>query len=170
MRALDSRGPPLQNAGSCSGCPASPRGLLSHRGDELMSPGLHSKPANQKPGLWGSPPPGKAGPPESTAGDGGGEREPDFHFQGKRCTPHVHVQPEASIPDPRHPCVSRVAAPGSGGWALGLRHYPPAVRPGPSPPPPGLGFSIFRSRSTPLHGLPSPPVLHTLVPGLLRGS
>lgn len=135
MRALDSRGPPLQNAGSCSGCPASPRGLLSHRGDELMSPGLHSKPANQKPGLWGSPPPGKAGPPESTAGDGGGEREPDFHFQGKRCTPHVHVQPEASIPDPRHPCVSRVAAPGSGGWALGLRHYPPAVRPGPSPPP-----------------------------------
>lgn len=100
-----------------------------------MSPGLHSKPANQKPGLWGSPPPGKAGPPESTAGDGGGEREPDFHFQGKRCTPHVHVQPEASIPDPRHPCVSRVAAPGSGGWALGLRHYPPAVRPGPSPPP-----------------------------------
>lgn len=170
MRALDSRSPPLQNAGSCSGCPASPRGLLSHRGDELMSPGLHSKPANQKPGLWGSPPPGKAGPPESTAGDGGGEREPDFHFQGKRCTPHVHVQPEASIPDPRHPCVSRVAAPGSGGWALGLRHYPPAVRPGPSPPAPGLGFSIFRSRSTPLHGLPSPPVLHTLVPGLLRGS
>lgn len=168
MRALDSRGPPLQNAGSCSGCPASPRGLLSHRGDELMSPGLHSKPANQKPGLWGSPPPGKAGPPESTAGDGGGEREPDFHFQGKRCTPHVHVQPEASIPDPRHPCVSSRSA-GERGLGPGAPALPSccAAR---AVPPPGLGFSIFRSRSTPLHGLPSPPVLHTLVPGLLRGS
>lgn len=78
-----------------------------------MSPGLHSKPANQKPGLWGSPPPGKAGPPESTAGDGGGEREPDFHFQGKRCTPHVHVQPEAPVREQSRSAGERGLGPGA---------------------------------------------------------
>lgn len=168
-RALDLRGPPLQNAGSCSGCLASHRGLLSHRGDEFMSPGLHSKPASQKPGLRGSPPPGKAGPPESTAwdgdgdGDGGEEREPDFRFQGKRCARHTHAQPEASVPDPGHPC-------GAGAGAGGPLHYPPAVRPGTVPPPRGLGFSICRTRGSLRDGPPSPPVPHALVAGLLHGS
>lgn len=73
--------------------------------------------------------------------------------------PHIHVQPEASVPDPGHPCVSRVALHGergAGSWGS----FVALLLCGLGPSPPGLSFSIFRSRGALLDGPPSPPVLH----------